>query len=104
MTFSWRLVKQRRASTAFSGEGARLYPERWNRAGTAMVYTCESVALAALEVFVHLGRTDTAIEFALFQVTIPDHFIEDLDSACLPTDWRDQPATRFAFDRRMLKS
>nr|WP_244146076.1 RES domain-containing protein [Paraburkholderia caledonica] len=35
----WRVVTQRYADTAFSGEGARLYGGRWNPKGVAMVYT-----------------------------------------------------------------
>ena len=56
----WRLCKRRHA--AFDGEGARLAGGRWNRPGGAVVYTSESLALAALELgdpLVHVpGRRD----------------------------------------------
>src|SRR6478672_8818937 len=50
----WRLSKARFANSAFSGEGARLFEGRWNFAGVPMVYTSTSLALAAIEFFVHL--------------------------------------------------
>ena len=37
---AWRLVRQRHAATAFSGEGARIFEGRWNSAGVPVVYRC----------------------------------------------------------------
>ena len=54
MTHSWRLVHARYVVHAFDGEGARLYGGRWNSPGRPAVYTSGSLALAALEVLVHL--------------------------------------------------
>ena len=48
----WRICSRRHQR--FDGEGARLYGGRWNYAGTAVVYTSASLALAALELFVHI--------------------------------------------------
>jgi RES domain-containing protein len=42
------------AAEAFSGEGARRFGGRWNSRGIPMVYTSTSLALAAIELFVHL--------------------------------------------------
>ncbi len=50
----WRIVKAKRAKTAFSGEGARVYEGRWNSAGVAMVYCSEHLSLAALEILAHI--------------------------------------------------
>lgn len=52
---AWRIVKEKHAATAFSGEGARLYGGRWNSVGTSLVYTSGTKALAALESLVHLN-------------------------------------------------
>lgn len=49
----WRLVRPEHAP-GLDGEGARLWGGRWNRVGLPMVYTASSLALAALEYFVHL--------------------------------------------------
>ena len=54
MVTVFRLSKARHARTAFSGIGARLAGGRWNARGQAVVYTSSSLALAALETFVHL--------------------------------------------------
>ena len=54
MIYSWRLVHARYVAHAFDGEGARLYGGRWNSPGRPAVYTAGSLALAALEVLVHM--------------------------------------------------
>jgi RES domain-containing protein len=43
-----RLVKARFASTALDGSGAKTHGGRWNSKGVAMIYTSDSVSLAAL--------------------------------------------------------
>ena len=60
------------------GEGARLYGGRWNYAGTAVVYTSASLALAALELFVHIDVD-----------LLPN---ETVKAASLPRNWRRYPA------------
>lgn len=93
MITAWRLVKARHADAAFSGEGARLYGGRWNEPGTALVYLGGSAALCALETFVHLTRTDRAMNFVLFRARIPDEVaIETLQRHRLPANWREEPA------------
>lgn len=47
----WRLARS--AYTAPTGEGAKKYGGRWNLPGQAVVYTSESLALAAVEALVH---------------------------------------------------
>ena len=55
MTEVWRITKERHfLKDPLSGEGARRYPGRWHPPGRAVVYTSESLSLAALEAFVHL--------------------------------------------------
>ena len=49
----WRLTKPDHAP-GLDGEGARLWGGRWNSPGVQMVYCATSLALAALEVLVHL--------------------------------------------------
>jgi RES domain-containing protein len=88
--YTFRLVKAKHAATAFSGEGARLAGGRWNRPGTSLVYTSESLSLAALETFVHLQPVDKRIRYVWFRVTVPANVaIDKLPS--LPKTWRDSP-------------
>ena len=50
----WRICRERFADEAFSGTGARRFGGRWNSPGVPMVYASSSLALAAIELFVHL--------------------------------------------------
>jgi RES domain-containing protein len=95
MTVAWRIVKRARARGAFSGEGARLFGGRWNLRGTPAVYLSESLALAALEVFVHLGPAHRHIDLVSIRVDVPDTLpVDELDTADLPADWRSEPPPR----------
>jgi hypothetical protein len=53
---AYRIVKRKFLSTAFSGEGARLYGGRWNSPGVAVVYTSSALSLAILEWRCHLSQ------------------------------------------------
>jgi RES domain-containing protein len=87
----WRLSKA--AFSGFDGEGARLYGGRWNLAGTAVVYASESLALAALEMFVHLELEDMPADLVARWAELPDDLsTETVSAAGLPRSWRDCPA------------
>lgn len=94
MIRAWRLVKSRHASTAFDGEGARLHGARWNSPGTLVAYASENVALAVLEVLVHLQASAILDSYSLASVRFPSELIEDLDVSALPGRWRRFPAPR----------
>ena len=87
----WRLVKTKYASTAFDGEGARLYGARWNSPGVRMAYGASNSALAVLEVLVHLGDAAVLPSYSLIEASVPDEFIEDLDLSVLPSRWSASP-------------
>ena len=92
MIVAWRLVKQRHQATAFDGEGARRVGGRWNPTGTRVVYLSDSLALAALETFVHLGRAALQIAHVAFRTEIPDNVpITTIADAELPPGWRSEP-------------
>ncbi len=83
----WRIITARRARTAFSGEGARLYGGRWNPKGVPVVYTAESRALAMLEMLVQ--DEPLHARYVVIPATLPDGLaIERVDVAKLPPDWR----------------
>jgi RES domain-containing protein len=50
----WRICRALHVPEEFSGEGARRFGGRWNLRGVPMVYASTSLALAAMELFVHL--------------------------------------------------
>jgi RES domain-containing protein len=89
----WRLCRARHASTAFDGEGARLFGGRWNHKGLPMVYTSATLSLAALEVLVHHRVPIPPFEFVALAADIPPRFkIETISIQDLPTDWQTDPA------------
>jgi RES domain-containing protein len=92
MATGWRIVKSRYASTAFDGEGARLYGGRWNSPGTRMVYTSSTISLAVLEVLVHLQEASLLSSYSLISADLDDALVERLDHSMLPDGWRTYPA------------
>jgi RES domain-containing protein len=85
-----RIVKARHAQAAFSGAGARIAGGRWNRPGDTVVYASGSLALAAIETFVHLGEDGLQIAFVAFRIEIPDS-VEVQRCSRPPARWRAEP-------------
>jgi len=90
MVAAWRVVKEKWAETAFSGEGARLGGGRFNSAELALVYTSESLALSELEILVNLPTDRLLGSYVCFRVGIPEDQLEACND--LPSDWRTDPA------------
>ena len=86
----WRLIASAFADSAFDGEGAARYTGRWNPRGVRMVYTADSLALATLELAVHL--TGARVVYTAIEVDIPDGQIDDLSARQLPRQWPDDDA------------
>lgn len=82
------MVKEKPAATAFRGEGAWLYGGRWNSAGTSVVYTSGSQALAALESLVHLNPP-VIFKYLAIPIEFDDALVEKV--AALPADWTEEP-------------
>lgn len=90
---AWRLTPSRHAATALTGYGAALYGGRWNRQGAAVVYLSASLALATLEVVVHL--TGGLLSHTAIALELPDHEIDELPIDGLPGGWEnDEPVTQ----------
>lgn len=62
--------------TALSGEGAALYPGRWNSAGERVVYLADSLALAVLETLVHLEAPATEEPCVAIELYLPEAKVE----------------------------
>lgn len=85
----WRISKARFANKSFSGEGTRLFGGRWNFAGVSMIYTSPSLALAAIEFFVHLDPSDAPEDLVSISAALPDELpTEQVDVHQLPAHWR----------------
>ncbi len=88
----YRLVKDRFGDTALDRSGAKFYGRRWNHKGHAVVYSADSIALAALELLVHLHRSEVLNGYCLVMFDLSDDAVLILDDSALPADWRDDPA------------
>jgi RES domain-containing protein len=88
---AWRIVKTKYAGTAFDGEGARRYGGRWTSPHRRAVYTSSTLALATLELVVHLEQTRLLAAYSVFDLAIPDELVAEVDVASLPKDWREYP-------------
>ncbi len=88
----WRICNAKYTKTAFDGQGAKIYGGRWNSIGTEVVYTSSSLALAALELLVHLGAKASPVSYIAIPVDIPDGLLIDkVNKNELPSNWRDDP-------------
>jgi RES domain-containing protein len=85
----WRITAPKHIDTVFSGIGGLYASGRWHSQGYKISYTSESLALASLEVFVHLETID--IPLACVSAIVPKStpILEIMD---LPNDWRDVSA------------
>jgi len=90
MPEAWRIVKQKHAATAFSGEGAAKTGGRWNSRGVAVVYTSSTKSLAALESLVHLIPL-VRFRYVAIRVGFNDALVEIVPSKALPSDWSVEP-------------
>jgi RES domain-containing protein len=85
----WRISKKRYAAAAFSGEGGLKASARWHHVGNRIVYTAESLSLAALETWVHVEPGYPLADHVEVWADIPDDlFIHNVGEASLPEGWR----------------
>ena len=87
----FRIVKKKYAGTALEGLGAKRYGGRWNSKGTPVVYASDSIALAALELLVHLKRPELLAHYVILQLGLTDDQVLGLERDALPADWRNDP-------------
>ena len=87
----WRIVQDKYAKEAFSGEGSAKYGGRWNQKGTAVVYCSQSESLAQLEILVRTQRAKDLALYVLIEARVPEELIETLRHTDLPQDWNALP-------------
>ena len=68
----WPLCSAVHAAGAFTGEGARRFGGRWNSRGVPMVYCSSPLALAAIELFVHLDPTEAPDDLVSISAMLPE--------------------------------
>jgi RES domain-containing protein len=101
----WRLTTRKYLAEVFSGKGAAAEGGRWNREGSAAVYTASSLALAALEYFVNLDQW-AAPQLVAIPVDVPDDVRRvALAISDLPSNWRAvQPTATQSIGQRWLNA
>jgi RES domain-containing protein len=91
----YRIFSRRYATSALSGEGARLYGGRWNSPGASVLYAAGNLALAMLEMMANAGRGRVPPDYVFCHLDLPDDVAtEVLEPAFLPVNWRESPAPR----------
>jgi RES domain-containing protein len=82
---AWRLCGKAFAHEALSGEGAARYGGRWNSPGVRIAYLADSLALATLELSVHLSGARVA--YVAIEYDIPNRLVAALPTTRLPRRW-----------------
>ncbi|MDE0348895.1 MAG: RES family NAD+ phosphorylase [Gammaproteobacteria bacterium] len=104
MPVGWRLAAPEFGESVedmLSGEGPRQYGGRWNSPGLAAVYLGDSLALAAMELLVHLRNIDVLGTYRTLPIYIPDEVVMHIEPAELPPGWESgaRTTTRAIGDR-----
>lgn len=78
----------RAAFKAIDGIGAQIHGGRWNNPGRRVVYTSESLALAALEMLVHIPASLAPTDLVALTLEIPDDLAwDEVDMSRVRPDW-----------------
>jgi RES domain-containing protein len=84
-----RVIKARYASTPLSTDGARRLGGRWNSPGVPALYGADSLALAALEVFVHLQPNARHVHHVAVRLRLPERpGVSEWSASDLPPGWK----------------
>ena len=92
----WRIVTGRHP--VWSGEGARIFGQRWNPPGFPAIYTGTSFAVCLVEVLVHANRTIPPSSARYVEAAVPAEVsCETFDPNAYP-GWDDPTDTTVAQD------
>jgi RES domain-containing protein len=100
----WRIVTG--PHPVWSGEGARLYGQRWNPPGFPAIYAGTSFAVCLIELLVHTNRKSPPSGARFVEAEVPDDVSrETFNPASLP-GWDDLRGTSIArsFGRDWIES
>jgi RES domain-containing protein len=100
----WRIVTG--SHRIWSGEGARLFGQRWNPPGLSAIYTGSSFAICLVEVLVHANRKSPPSGARFIEAVVPDDVSrEEMNPALLPgwDDLRDTSVAQ-AFGRDWIRN
>jgi RES domain-containing protein len=103
MISTWRIATETAVYKAddISGSGAKETGGRWNRKGTALIYTSTTQALACLETVVHFNAQTLPLNRYLVRFDIPDNIWkkrEALSEGVIEVGWDALPAGSTSLD------
>ena len=78
----YRVVRRKYAD--LSGDGARIYGGRFNPPGIPAVYSSQSIALALLEVFVHIDKSEVPLDYVVMAIHFEGRRAHRPPAAVLP--------------------
>lgn len=94
MVTTYLLCKAKYVATWFDGEGALRFGGRWNSRGMRILYTAESLSLAALEMLVHLNNEEILLAYSFATAQFEDSLILPVEEFCsLPENWSTSSAS-----------
>ena len=70
-----------------SGIGASTYTGRWNKTGTKINYTAESLSLATLETLVNIDGVSSLTAFNYLKITFEEDIIYEVNQNDLAQNW-----------------
>lgn len=89
----WRICREPYAADALVGRGGLFASGRWHTRGRPIVYTSGSLALAALEVLVHVDKGTMPEDLVQLEIDVPDDLdILRIAIRALPKNWQTYPA------------
>lgn len=92
MPTTYRICKTKYAASMFDGEGAYRFGGRWNSCGTRILYTAESLSLAALEMLVHLNNEEILLSYSFAAAEFDESLVLPIeDFQALPKTWSASP-------------
>jgi RES domain-containing protein len=99
----WRIVTG--LHPIWSGEGARLFGQRWNPPGLAAIYTGASFAVCLVEVLVHANRKVPPSAARFVEALVPDDVSREILDPVLLPGWDNPRDTSIAqdFGRRWIE-
>lgn len=100
----WRIVTG--PHPIWSGEGARLFGQRWNPPGLSAIYTGTSFAVCLVEMLVHANRTTPPSAARSVAAEVPDDVSRELFDPALHRGWDDplDPSIAQAFGKSWIEA
>jgi RES domain-containing protein len=90
----WRIVTGQHP--IWSGDGARLFGQRWNPAGLPAIYTGTSFAICLVEILVHANRKTPPTAARYIEAVVPDDVSREIFDPSSQFGWDDPMDTSIA--------